>query len=128
MDNLNLDIGEIAAIITVLGGLAAVLSLDDSGGSTRPIINLPATFGQSGSGSNDAVDSGAGQTVDESTPGATQGSDGEWQVPDNVEDGGDEGSLWAGEGSGFNPEQRTDLVNDPSTVDGEEQEHTWVGL
>jgi hypothetical protein len=127
MENFELDFGEIAAIITVLGAVAALL-FNDSGGSTRPIIDIPANFGQSGSGSNDDVDAGAGQTVDESTPGATQDSDGEWQVPDNVEQGGGEGSLWAGEGTGFNPEQRTDLVNDPSTVDGEEQEHTWVGL
>jgi hypothetical protein len=126
MDAIDLDFGEIAAIITVLGAVAAVLSTD-GGGSPRPIIDLPANFG-GGSGSNDDVDAVAGQTVDDSTPGTTEGSDGEWQVPDNVEQGGDEGSLWAGEGTGFNPEQRTDLVNDPSTVDGEEQEHTWVGL
>jgi hypothetical protein len=126
MDAIDLDFGEIAAIITVLGAVAAVLSTD-GGGSPHPIIDLPANFG-GGSGSNDDVDAGAGQTVDDSIPGATEGFDGEWQVPDNVEQGGGEGSLWAGEGSGFNPEQRTDLVNDPSTVDGEEQEHTWVGL
>lgn len=125
MDSIDLDFGEIAAIITVLGAVAALLSSDGEG-STRPIINLPQNFGTE-SGSND-IDAGAGQTVDDSTPGATEGSDGEWQVPDNVEEGGGEGSLWAGEGTGFNPEQRTDLVNDPSTVDGEEQEHTWVGL
>ena len=128
MDTIDLDVGKIAALITVLGALAAILSTDDGGGSTRPIIDIPANFGQSESGSNDDADAGAGQTVPEGTDGATQSDDGTWQVPDNVEQGGDEGSLWAGEGTGFNPEQRTDLVNQPSTVDGEEQEHTWVGL
>jgi hypothetical protein len=112
-------------------GLLAVIALavsllrDDG----DRVINIPSDFGQSGGG----YSPGPGQTVDEDTPGATPSDpdndgDTEWQVPDNVEQGGGDGSLWAGEGTGFNPEQRTDLINDPSTVDGEEQEHTWVGL
>lgn len=30
--------------------------------------------------------------------------------------------------SAFDPAGRVDLINQPSTVDGEEQEQTWVGL
>jgi len=113
----NIGVGELAAVITIFGAIAALAATDDTA-SEVPVFTV---------GDSD-VDPSSGQTVSEDTPGATPSDDGTWQVPDNVEQGGEEGSLWAGEGSGFNPEQRTDLVNDPSTVDGEEQEHTWVGL
>lgn len=89
MDTIDLDIGEIAAVITVLGALAAILSADDGGGSTRPVIDIPANFGQSG-------DSGSNSDTDDSTSGwdgdspATEPADetntdptsGEWQYED----------------------------------------------
>ncbi|WP_251327920.1 hypothetical protein [Haloplanus pelagicus] len=42
----NIDTTELAAIITVLGAGAAALSAQESGGSTRPIIDIPDSFGQ----------------------------------------------------------------------------------
>jgi hypothetical protein len=111
--------------VGLLAVLALVVSLLRDGGDR--VINIPSDFGQSDGG----YSPGPGQTVDEDTPGATPSDpdddgDTEWQVPDNVEQGGGDGSLWAGEGTGFNPDQRTDLIDDP--VDGSDNDRPWVGL
>jgi hypothetical protein len=108
-----------AALVAVV--VAVVVLAGDRAAAASPTeIVLPT---DSGSSSDDSP--GPGQTVDEDTPGATPSDpddDGsaEWQVPDSVDDGGGGDSLWAGEGTGFNPGSRADLVDQ----DG----GTWVGL
>jgi len=110
MDNLELDIGEIAAIITALGALAATLSNDSGGGSARPIIDLPDSFGREDSGSDTDTDdstdewdgdSSVTEPADETLPEGRDGDstlpDGEWNYeddnPDWSEDDFDFGGL-----------------------------------
>jgi hypothetical protein len=136
MQNLDIDVTEIAALVGLAGAAAAYVS-QDGGESQQPVFNIGEGFGQREE-SDDSTDEWDGDSsvtepADETNPEATDGDstlpDGEWTHEEDNPDWSDEDFDFGGDTEditepdvgeylrdGFNYEDRTDLIDDENQV------------
>ena len=119
---------ETIGIVVALGALAAAVGALMSRDSGSRVFNVTLPE------SNQPLDPNDTPNAPEDLPSPGDSGGASTDVPEEEPPGGrgptasPSSSTIPDSLSAFDPAGRVDLVNQPSTVDGEEQEHTWVGL